>query len=45
MELQKLNKRMREELFGGELEVTEMPEGGKSEARPYQVSLRRISAD
>ena len=45
MELIKLNKSMFEELFGGELEVTEMPEGGKSEVRPYQVSLRRISAD
>ena len=45
MELKNLNKSMSAELFRGELEVTEMPEGGKSGARLYQASLRRISED
>ena len=36
---------MCEELFGGELDGTEDPEGGKSEAKLYQASLQRISAD
>ena len=40
-----MNKSMCEELFKGELDVTEEPKGGKSEVKLYQASLQRISAD
>ena len=45
MKNENLNKSLYEKLFGGELEVTEMPMGGESEAKLYQASLRRISVD
>ena len=32
-------------MFGGELEVTEKPESGKSKARLYHASLRKMAAD
>ena len=45
MENSNLNKSLCEELFGGELEVTEKSKGAKSKARLYQASLRKKAAD
>ena len=41
MEKTNLNGSLWEELFSGELEVMKKLEGGKSEARLYQASLRK----
>ena len=44
MENLNLNKSICEEMFGGDLDMTEVPECGKSEARLNKVSLREKAA-